>query len=161
MTVRRAGPRDLEGLLPLAREYCIVDQHEYDDARVRAALGPLLENDALGVVWIAGEPPAGYAVVTWGYSVESGGREALLDEIYVCERNQGMGARLLQVAVADAKSRGLNRMFLETESPNEGARRFYARHGFQREDSVWMSLELLTNQGGVEGFHCSEGSPVR
>lgn len=30
-----------------------------------------------------GEPPLGYAIVTWGYSLESGGREALLDEIYL------------------------------------------------------------------------------
>lgn len=33
-------------------------------------------------------------------------------------------------------------MFLETESPNEGARRFYRRHGFEADDSTWMSREL-------------------
>jgi ribosomal protein S18 acetylase RimI-like enzyme len=31
---------------------------------------------------------------------------------------------------------------LETERDNEGARRFYTRHGFTSEDSLWMSIDL-------------------
>lgn len=149
MKVRLAGPSDLGALLMLVREYCIEDRHDFDEPQVRKALMPLLENDQLGVVWVIGMPAEGYAVVTWGYSLESGGRDALLDEVYVRERGRGSGATLLKAAITDATARGMKRMFLETESPNQAARRFYARHGFEAEDSIWMSLRLYTGEAAV------------
>ena len=84
----------------------------------------------------------GYAVVTWGWSLEAGGREALLDELYVRDRNQGAGALLLEAAAVGSSAAGAARLFLETEAANEAVRRFYARHGFAAEDSVWMQRPL-------------------
>ncbi|WP_433062229.1 GNAT family N-acetyltransferase [Dactylosporangium sp. CS-033363] len=139
--VYRAGPEDLGPLLALVAEFCAVDGHDFDEPRVTRALGPLLRDDEHGQVWLAG-PDAGYAVVTWGWSLESGGREALLDEIFVRERGRGLGARLLQTATAAAAAVGAAVMFLETEAPNARVREFYARHGFAAQDSVWMSRPL-------------------
>jgi GNAT superfamily N-acetyltransferase len=139
--VHRAGPADLPAILPLVREFCAADGHEYDEARVTRALVPLLAGDEHGQVWLAG-PGLGYAVVTWGWSLESGGREALLDEIYVRERGAGLGAVLLRRVIAAAAGAGAAVMFLETEAHNERVRGFYARHGFAAEDSVWMSRPL-------------------
>ncbi len=109
---------------------------------MRAALHPLLRDDELGLVYVFGEPPTGYAVVTWGYSIESGGRDALLDEIYVRSRGQGLGGAAFEEVLDDLRRRGLTRMFLETERPNNRVRAFYARHGFKEDDSIWMSREL-------------------
>jgi ribosomal protein S18 acetylase RimI-like enzyme len=39
----------------------------------------------------------------------------------------------------------MTRIFLETEDHNEPVRRFYRRHGFRDEPSVWMSLDLRDN----------------
>ena len=143
--VRRALPSDLDALLPLVAEFCAVDGHHYERRRVVRALEPLLAGDDLGHVWLLearGGEPAGYAVVTWGHSLEAGGREALLDEIYVRERNQGAGALLLDAALDGARAAGACRCFLETESANTAVRRFYRRHGFVVEDSVWMQRPL-------------------
>jgi ribosomal protein S18 acetylase RimI-like enzyme len=140
--VRPGRPADIETLVSMVREYCIEDGHVFEESRVRAALASLLADDRHGVVWVIGAPVQGYAVVTWGYSLESGGPDALLDEVYVRVRGRGLGARLLQAALDDSAARGMARMFLETETRNEGARRFYARHGFTIEDSIWMSREL-------------------
>lgn len=140
--LRRATSADLDELLPLVREFYTVDRHRYDEAKIRRALGPLLADDTYGVVWLIGKPASGYAVVTWGYSLESGGRDALLDEIYVSQRGLGTGTRALRAILADLPRRGLNRMFLETESHNSDVRRFYARLGFRQEDSVWMVNDL-------------------
>jgi ribosomal protein S18 acetylase RimI-like enzyme len=95
-------------------------------------------------VWLAedGGTPAGYAVTTWGWSLESGGLECLLDELYVRRRGTGLGAMLLRHAMAAARTAGAAAMFLETEAPNAAARRFYVRHGFAVEDSVWLSTPL-------------------
>jgi GNAT superfamily N-acetyltransferase len=144
--IRRAGPEDACDLLGLHREFCDLDGHDYDGNRVRRALAPLLSGDHVGQVWltIGGAPPAaaGYAVVTWGWSLESGGREALLDEIYIRARGQGLGRLLLSHAITAAARAGASRMFLETEAHNTRARGFYARSGFQAEDSSWMSRDL-------------------
>ena len=140
--LRRAHPEDLDTVLGLIAEFYAVDGHDYDDARLRAALRPLLVDDAHGVVWLVGNcktDDAGYAIVTWGYSLESGGRDVLLDEVYVRDQGRGVGSAVLEEVLAECRHRGLRRMFLETEVPNERARRFYTRHGFAADDSIWMS----------------------
>lgn len=144
--LRRAVPADENLLLALIREFCEVDRHDYDEARLRGALGPLLDGDELGVVWLIGDG-AGYAVVTWSYSLESGGPDALLDEIYLRERGRGIGAAAMGEIFADLERRGITRMFLETEAHNDRVRRFYARLGFAEEDSIWMCREAGDQPG--------------
>ena len=140
--IRRARLEDLDILATLSAEFNEIDGHHHHDVRVRAALTPLLRDDALGVVYLIGEPPSGYAVVTWGYSIESGGRDALLDEIYVRSRGEGIGGDALEEILDELRTRGISRMFLETERPNDSVRRFYTRHGFIEDDSIWMSRGL-------------------
>ena len=89
-----------------------------------------------------GARAAGYCVLTWGWSIEGGGLEGLVDEIFVVDRGRGLGADLLEHAMTVATGRGCSRVFLETEAPNDAARRFYLRHGFTSEDSVWMVRTL-------------------
>mgnify|MGYP006309414311 FL=1 len=140
--MRRATATDLETLLPLVEAFCAIDEHPYDETRVRRALGPLLADDSHGVVWLIGDPPGGYAVLTWSYSLESGGRDALLDEIFLRERGQGLGSAALAAIYDDLRDRGVTRIFLETEEHNARARRFYARNGFVVEPSTWMAADL-------------------
>lgn len=139
--VRRAGPEDLDLLVELHRRFCAADDHEFDPARAKAAFAPLLADDRHGVVSVV-DDPAGYGIVTWGWSIEAGGAEAVLDEIYVDEPGQGIGADLLEALVDACREHGMARIFLETETANERARRFYARHGFETDDSIWMSRDL-------------------
>ena len=141
--IRRATSDDLEPLMPLIRSFYEIDQHEFDESFVRQALIPLLGDDAFGQVWVTDDGElGGYAVVTWGYSLESGGRECLVDEIYVERRSNGSGARLLDAALEGARQAGARAVFLETEAHNERVRSFYVRSGFEIEDSVWMSRSL-------------------
>jgi GNAT superfamily N-acetyltransferase len=141
-TIERATLADLERLLELIREFYLIDHHAYDEKRLRASLPALLDSDDLGVVWKLDSPAEGYAVVTWGYSLESGGREALIDEIYVRTRGAGLGVKLLSHILDDCRYRGIVRMFLETESHNARVRSFYGRAGFAVDDSIWMSRWL-------------------
>jgi GNAT superfamily N-acetyltransferase len=140
--ITRARSQDLPLVLAMSAEFNEIDGHSYDESRVRASLAPLLRDDDLGVVYLVGEPPVGYAVVTWGYSIESGGRDALVDEIYVRARGEGIGGAALAEIMEDLRLRGLKRVFLETERANAKVRAFYARHGFKEDDSIWMSRDL-------------------
>ncbi|GAA3851870.1 hypothetical protein GCM10022243_16960 [Saccharothrix violaceirubra] len=137
--IRRASNDDLSTLLPLVREFYAIDGHDYDEPVVTAALGPLLADDRHGQVWLFDR---GYAVLTWGWSLESGGRDALLDEFYVADRGRGTGATVLTGLVDQARAAGARKIFLETEEPNDAARRFYRRHGFEPERSTWLSRTL-------------------
>lgn len=141
VAIRRAQPADLDTLVDLHRAFCEADQHPFSEQRARAGFAGLLADDGPGVVWIV-DHPAAYAVVTWGWSIEAGGLEAVLDEVFVTAPGEGVGGQLIDHVVADGARRGLARIFLETESHNERARQLYARHGFAVEDSIWMSVEL-------------------
>ena len=140
--IRRAEPGDLDRLVDLHREFCAVDAHPFDIGRATAAFAPLLDDDRHGLVWIVDSPPA-YAVLTWGWSIEAGGAEAVLDEIFASERNAGVGSSLIQHVLADARRRGLARVVLETEAANHRVREFYERHGFRVDASVWMAHEFV------------------
>jgi GNAT superfamily N-acetyltransferase len=149
--VRRAVPDDLPVLLDLVAEYCEADRHRFEEAVVRDGLTPLLSDDTFGVIWMI-EPEAdaapgsataeGYVVVTWGWSIEIGGLDVVLDEFYVRSQGKGKGSDALRVVEADCRRRGVKRIFLETELANERARRLYERHGYRADTSIWMSKEL-------------------
>lgn len=139
--LRRAGRSDLKRLLELAAAFCELDGHRFEQSRVETALLPLLDDDQHGGVWLI-EPALGYAVMTWGYSIESGGREALIDELFVTRRNAGIGRTVIDALIDIARDAGCRVMFLETERHNAAARRFYARHRFVIDDSIWMSRPL-------------------
>ena len=139
--LKRAEIQHLPLLLTLVEAFCALDQHPYEPVRVESALRPLLEHDDFGVVYLVNDDQ-GYVVITWGYSLESGGREALVDEIYLCQRGLGVGTQVMQALFEDLRGRGIVKMFLETERHNARARTFYARQGFEADDSIWMSRSL-------------------
>ncbi len=143
-TVRRATPADLDVVLTLVEEYCAADHHRFDRHVAAAGVAPLLDTDEHGVIWLLEVDGAtdGYAAVTWGWSIEIGGRDVVLDEIYVRTRGHGSGGTLLGVLEADCRRRGVKRIVLETERDNDRGRRFYRRHGYVADDSIWMSKEL-------------------
>jgi ribosomal protein S18 acetylase RimI-like enzyme len=144
MHIRRAAPGHLSLLLPMISAFYAADGHDFDAVRVSNALRPLLQDDRHGVVYLIedGGAVVGYSVVTWGWALESGGRDALLDEIYVEPHGRGLGGRALEEIIDDLKSRNIPLVWLETERSNERARTFYSRHGFAADDSVWMSRSL-------------------
>ena len=139
--LQRARLDDLPLILELVAEFCVTDEHAFEEDRVTRALTPLLAHDEFGVVYLL-DNAQGYLVVTWGYSLESGGREALIDEIYLRRRGEGMGSRVMNALFEEMAARGVVKMFLETETHNTRARGFYARNGFVADDSIWMSRDI-------------------
>jgi GNAT superfamily N-acetyltransferase len=58
------------------------------------------------------------------------------------QRGSGLGSRLLQHAVNDAKANGFARITLLTDRGNVGGIRFYERHGFRPSEMVPLRLHL-------------------
>jgi ribosomal protein S18 acetylase RimI-like enzyme len=57
-------------------------------------------------------------------------------------RGSGGGAQLLRAAIDLAETKGLGRVTLLTDSDNEAAQRFYARHGFVGSTMRPMRLQI-------------------
>jgi GNAT superfamily N-acetyltransferase len=143
--IRRATPDDLEVLIEMNALYCAAEGVASDPQRARAGYTPLLSNDTHGSVHMVLDPSStvvGYAVLARSWSVEIGGAEAVLDELFVRTRGQGIGGRAIEALAEYCRDQGVKRIFLETERPNARARALYARHGFTEDDSIWMSREL-------------------
>ena len=139
---------DLAALIDLGERYCVADGAQRDSDRAEAAFTPLLVDDRHGVVLVVevDERVIGYAVLTWGWSIEAGGREALIDEMYVDRPGRGYGSLLIEAVMDSAAAAGAARVFLETESANAEARTFWLTRGFELEDSIW--LQRRCNPGG-------------
>jgi len=63
-------------------------------------------------------------------------------------RGRGVGTRLLNVLIANAREQGLASLSLSVE-PDNGARRLYERAGFRQVDQVGGSLTMLLQLSGT------------
>lgn len=135
VSLRVAGASEEAPLLELMREFYHVEHLPYDEGVARRALGELWRNPALGRVYLvrAGEDLAGYVVLTFGFSLEFRGRDALVDELYVREahRGRGVGTRCLEWVEGVCRAEGIHALHLEVDHVNLRAKRLYHRAGYR------------------------------
>lgn len=138
-----AQPADIGLLLRFNRELNEHDGAPFDEARTCTALKNLIGRPDLGGIWLIGVAgrPVGYLVLTWGYSLEFGGRDAFLDELYLREdyRGQGIGTRIIQHVLDVCQTHGVKALHLEVMAQNTRAQELYRRLGFELRDSRLMS----------------------
>lgn len=84
---------------------------------------------ALIVVAEDGQKILGYCIL---YTVLD---EAEIARIAVCgeERHRGTGSKILEACEKICVEKGVNKILLDVRESNETARRFYEKHGFQRD----------------------------
>lgn len=142
---RVAKGQDHEQLLALMLQFSLEVGAPLTEQHISNALSPLLLDRNLGEVWVAErELLIGYLVISWGWGIESGGREALIDEVFVTssERENSIASSLVNAAIEGAREIGAKVVFLETEAQNPRSRNLYQRLGFEVESSVWMRRPL-------------------
>jgi GNAT superfamily N-acetyltransferase len=112
----------------------------------QTAVERLVLEDRLGQIWLiqADSRPVGYVAVTFSYSLEFHGRDALLDELYLRDPyRQDLGVPTLKFAQAWSRSLGVNALHVEVERDNSPAQAFYRAVGFMDDDSYLMTKWLL------------------
>lgn len=140
-------PDHLDKLLPLCAAFHAEEEISSTEEGRIAALTPLLEGSPYGAIYIIGpaRAPIGYIVICFGWSVEFGGLDAIVDELFVRPSVRGRGiATEALISLPNALSAfGLRAIHLEVDRENEAAVKLYRRSGFQtRERYMFMSRKL-------------------
>ncbi|MEE4187726.1 MAG: GNAT family N-acetyltransferase, partial [Roseobacter sp.] len=117
-----------------------------DDAR-RAGLAPLLEGIPHGAAYLIGpaRAPIGYLVITFGWSVEFGGLDGFIDEIYVRPgvRGRGIASETLQALPRALAGAGLKALHLEVARDDAQTQRLYQRAGFRARDHYMLMTKIF------------------
>jgi ribosomal protein S18 acetylase RimI-like enzyme len=146
--IREATAQDLPVLLGMMRSLA---QHPpaipFDEGELRAALETFLANAELGQAWLIwlGERPAGYVILTLGYSFEFRGRDAFIDELYVEPefRRMGLARRAIEFVERRARALSVNALHLEVDHGNDPAVELYRRSGYADHGRHLMTKWLL------------------
>ena len=149
--IRPASAGDEEVLVPMMRELYEHESVPFDEPAIRAAFRELLGDPALGGVWIVLEEgvPAGYAVATWGFTAELGGRFLLLDELLVLPemRGRGLGHATLAFLEEEARRGGASGIRLEVATDNLRARDLYFSVGYSYPGRLFLTKRLPAPPG--------------
>lgn len=138
---------DIDDLLTMMRECHRELRLEYNEREARSATSALVENIHLGLLWLmmAGERQVGYLCLSFGFSLEFGGREAFLDEIYVKpeHRGNGLATGALMAALTEAQEQGIKAVHLEVDAEDESLQELYSSQGFERRDNYFLMTRRL------------------
>ena len=142
-----AKPEHLDRLVALCAAFHEEEGITQSDDQRRAALGPLVEGLPYGAVYLIGPPraPIGYIVICFGWSVEFGGLDAIIDELYIRPgvRGRGIASEALIALPKALSGAGLRAIHLEVDQDNEKAIKLYRRAGFSARDRyMFMSKRL-------------------
>jgi GNAT superfamily N-acetyltransferase len=139
-------PADADPLVGMMREFNELEHIKFDEAEVRAALAELLGDESLGRVWLirSGTEAVGYVVLTFGFSLEFRGRDAIVDEVFVGAgwRGRGAGRQALEFVAAFCRARGIRALHLEVERANTAAQTLYRKAGFLDHDRYLLTKWL-------------------
>jgi ribosomal protein S18 acetylase RimI-like enzyme len=128
------------------REFYAIEHLAFDEQSIRVSLRQLISNESYGRVFIARpeDGVAGYAVLTYGFSLEFRGRNALVDELYVREefRGRGIGRSILRHLEEFCRGQQICALRLEVARANTGAQSLYRREGYMDHDRYLLTKRL-------------------
>jgi GNAT superfamily N-acetyltransferase len=140
-------PKDLPQLVELLGQL-FEQEAEFtpDAAKQETALKLIFANPSLGRLYVAKDGPRVVAMASLLYTVSTaeGGKAALFEDLVVRPdyRKQGIGAKLLEYVIAQARAEGLVRITLLTDMQNEQAQVLYRRLGFVGSPMKPMRLKI-------------------
>lgn len=142
-----AAEEDAGKLLSLVAAFHTEMGFDTSEEHRAAAIAPLLSGSPHGAVWLVGprRAPVGYIVLTFGWSVEFGGLDAIVDELYIrpAVRGRGMGLEALDGIAKAMKPAGVRALHLEVDREDERAHRFYGRARFKPRDTYLFMSRVL------------------
>ena len=138
---------NLDKLLPMVAAFHQEDAVEQSNEGREAALRPLLEGSPHGAVYIIGpvRAPIGYIIVSFGWSIELGGLDGFVDELYIrpAVRRRGIASEVLMSLPKVLADAGLKALHLEVDRTNTAAQALYRKLGFRMRDRYHLMSRRL------------------
>ena len=149
MTIKfdAASAKDLPQMVVLLGQLFEQEAEFVPDATKQdRALRMILADPRIGRLYVAkdGSKVVAMASLLYTVSTAEGGKAALFEDLVVHPdfRNQGIGARLLEHVIAQARAEGVLRLTLLTDMQNEQAQVLYRRLGFVGSPMKPMRLKI-------------------
>jgi GNAT superfamily N-acetyltransferase len=149
VTFTLATPADEDLLVELMREFYLIEHLPFDEQVVRKGLREILAQRIYGLIHLIrvdghASDVAGYMALTFGFSLEFHGRDALIDELYVREahRGKGLGRAALELAEEVCRREGVAALHLEVDRVNVRAQEIYRKAGYRDHDRYLLTRWL-------------------
>lgn len=133
ISTRPATPADIPALVELMEEFYAESDFPLDRQWAAASFSALLSDDRLGAVWLVLHEgvPSGYVALTVRFSMEYGGLDGFIDDLFVrpAHRRHGLGRAALEELFAECERRGLLAVHVEVGQDNIAANALYGSFG--------------------------------
>ncbi|SMX41858.1 GNAT family N-acetyltransferase [Actibacterium lipolyticum] len=142
-----AGPDDINRVLPMIASYHAHAGIQTTEQQRRDALTALYGEDIQAAIWLIGpaRAPVGYIAVSFGFSIELGGRDAFIDEFFIRDavRGRGMGSQALHLILPMLKQMGIKAVHMEVDHQNTAAAKLYERAGFRARSQNYLMTRTM------------------
>ncbi|WP_394211253.1 GNAT family N-acetyltransferase [Enterovibrio calviensis] len=152
ITLQSPSVESMPRLLELSKQLHDHEALSFDVAHVTSAFNFLIAHPAHGDVFLIEldkseeQEAIGFVVLCYSFSIELGGRIAVIDQIYLSHdwRRQGVGSYVLPNIESHAQARDCHAVILEVNIGNSGAREFYEQFDYMpRRQHCLMTKRLL------------------
>jgi len=146
--IKAATASDRMKLLKLIKAYYRFDRIPFDRKAIASGLSVLINNQTLGRAWLIRDRQllVGYSILTFGFDLEFGGRQATLTDLYVDirHRRKGIGRKVLRELEAFCRSCNVKALELQVTGRNMRALHFYRSVGFEAHERIPMSKRIAS-----------------
>jgi ribosomal protein S18 acetylase RimI-like enzyme len=136
---------DIETIVAMMRDFYAIDGYPMEVETSKKLFTEFLSDGNLGKAWLIflENEIVGYAILTFVFSFEYGGRIAFLDELYIKgnARGKGIGKQTILFIQEEARKAHVKIIYLEIEPNNEKAQRLYLSSGFERHKRKLMQYK--------------------
>ncbi|HEY5079203.1 MAG TPA: GNAT family N-acetyltransferase [Opitutaceae bacterium] len=143
-SLRNASAGDIPVLLDLMHEFHGESGRALDRKWAEAAFSAFFQDPSQGAIWIVSldGAVAGYVVLTVRFSMEFGGLDAFVDDLFVKPsfRRRGLGKLLLDALFDECRRLGVLAVHVETGHDNVPARGLYESCGLRHPNDTRIML---------------------
>lgn len=146
IALRPLEKNQVKTIIPLMVDFYAIDKYHIDPSASEKLFEAFLDDQNLGKAWLIynEETVVGYAILTFVFSFEYGGKIAFIDELYLTEnaRGKGIGKKALELLTDRARESNVKLLYLELENHNEKAQKLYLAGGFVPHNRKLLKLKL-------------------
>ncbi len=146
ISARVATLTDIPALVEMMREFYAEANYALDAIWATEAFSTVLRDSSRGIAWIVseGNESVGYIVLTFRLSMEFGGSDAFIDDLFVCPkyRRRGAGRVALEAAFDECRRRGVLAIHVETGEDNVAAKALYGSFGLEDRKRLLLTARL-------------------